>query len=135
MRIAAIVLVIIGGLLSAGLGAKWLSDFNTYKDQVKAVAEMSKSFSAATADKSASNAVDESLKEIDKLKTCGILLIIGGLLSIVMVFLAGKIKMVSGIVIILAGIVPVILSPASLIVTFLVILGGVFTLIAKPKMA
>lgn len=137
MRIAAIVLVIIGSLLSIGLGAKWLSDFNEYKDQIKSVSAISSSLGSLQ-DKSSPSAtkeIDDALKAVDTLRLCGIFLIIGGILSVVMVFLSSKIKTISAAALVILGIIPGILSPVAFVVTFFGILGGIFVFFAKPKAA
>lgn len=137
MRIAAIVLVIIGSLLSVGLGGKWLSDYNEYKDQIKAITQVSES-TKDSSDKdvaSASSAVDESLKALQKVRICGILLIISGILSLVLVFIANKIQKIAGGALVVLGIVPGIVSPVAFVVTFFGIIAGILTFIMKPKTA
>jgi hypothetical protein len=137
MRIAAIILVIIGTILSVGLGGKWLSDYNQYKDQIKAAAALTSSLTAHK-DKtvvSASSEMDKALAQVDTLRLCGIFLIIGGVLSLVMVFLSAKIKMVSAGALVLLGVIPGILSPLAFVVTFFGILGGILVFFSKPKTA
>ena len=135
MRITAIILVIIGALLSVGLGAKWLSDYNQYKDQIKAAAQISSSLSADKDTASASKEVDESIKAVDKLRLCGIFLIICGILSVVAVFLPFRLKKISSAALVVLGIVPAVFSPVAFIVTAFGILGGIFLFFAKPKAA
>jgi hypothetical protein len=137
MRVAAIVLVIIGSLLSVGLGVKWLSDFNEYKEQLKSVSALSSSLGSSQ-DKtvsSASKEIDDALKAVATLRLCGIFLIIGGILSLVMVFLSRKIKTISSAALVILGVIPGILSPVAFVVTFFGILGGIFVYFSKPKAA
>ncbi|HNX57959.1 MAG TPA: hypothetical protein PKK43_02590 [Spirochaetota bacterium] len=137
MRIAAIVLVIIGSLLSVGLGGKWLSDYNEYKDQITAISQVSDSTkdSKDSDVASASSMVIEQLKAIQKIRICGILLIIGGILSLVLVFLANKFQKIAGGALVVLGIVPGIVSPVAFVVTFFGIIAGILTFLMKPKAA
>lgn len=137
MRITAIVLVIIGMLLSVALGGKWLSDYNQYKEQIRSVAVLSSSFGASK-DKTVSavsTEMDKALKQVDTLRLCGFFLIIGGILSLVMVLLSAKIKNISAAALVVFGVVPGLLSPLAFVVTFFGILGGIFVFFSKPKAA
>ena len=135
MRITAIILVIIGALLSIGLGAKWLSDYNEYKDQIKAAAQISSDLSADKDTASASKEVDDSIKAVEKLRWCGIFLIVCGILSIGAVFAPQKFRKIFSAAIAVLGIIPAFFSPVALVVTGFLILGGVFNFFAKPKAA
>ena len=135
MRITAIILVIIGALLSVGLGAKWLSDYNQYKDQIKAAAQISSSLSADKDTAAASKEVDDSIKAVDKLRLCGIFLIICGILSVVAVFLPSRFKKISAAALAVLGIIPAVFSPVALVTTGFIILGGIFLFFSRPKAA
>jgi hypothetical protein len=137
MRVTAIVLVIIGSILSVGLGTKWLSDYDQYKDQIKSASALSSSLGSSQdkAVSSASKEMDEALKQVESFRLCGIFLIIGGILSLVMVFLSAKIKNISAAALVVLGVIPGFLNPLAFAVTFFGILGGVFVFFSKPKAA
>jgi hypothetical protein len=137
MRIAAIILVIIGTLLSVGLGGKWLSDYNQYKDQIKQAAALTSSLSASKNKTvaSATSEMDKALAQVDTFRLCGIFLIIGGILSLVMVLLSAKIKIISAGALVVLGVIPGILSPLAFVATFFCIIGGILVFFSKPKTA
>jgi len=70
MKKAVTIIVIIGILASIGLGIKWLSDYNAYKDEIETLSEFA----------SSSSAVADSLKEINTLKTTAFVLIACGII-------------------------------------------------------
>jgi uncharacterized protein YybS (DUF2232 family) len=124
MKKAVTIIVIIGILASIGLGIKWLSDYNAYKDEIETLSEFA----------SSSSAVADSLKEINTLKTTAFVLIACGIIALVIVFLAKKIgtKLAGGIIL-LTGVIPGILSPSAFIFTFILILGGLLAIFSKPQ--
>ncbi len=124
MRIAITIIVIIGVLTSMGLGLYWVNDYNDYKSQIEEI--------SSTADDLGVDVKDE-LNALEKIKNCGYVLAVGGILSLIAVILIGKLKKISAIVFLLAAIVPAILTPASLLGTFMLIVGGILALFYKPK--
>ncbi len=124
MRVAITILVIISVLASVGLGVKWISDFNDYKDQIEEA--------SSTADDLGIDIKDE-LSQVEKLKTAAYALIAVGILSLIAVIFIGKLKKISAIIFLLSAIVPAIFSPVTLIATFLFVISAILAFIYKPK--
>lgn len=122
MRIAVIILVIVGTLASIGLGIKWLSDFNTYKTEISAVEDLKSDPDVA-----------QALKDMEKLRTCSYALIVCGILALVSVFLMGKIGKIAAAIILASAIIPAIFSPISLAFTFFFVIAGILAFFVKPK--
>ena len=122
MRIAVIILVIVGTLASIGLGIKWLSDFNTYKTEISAVEDLKSDPDVA-----------QALKDMEKLRTCSYALIVCGILALVSVFLMGKIGKIAAAIILASAIIPAIFSPISLAFTFFFVIAGILAFLVKPK--
>lgn len=124
MRVAVIILVVIGSLLTMSLGAKWIFDYN---DGQQAIQELQESAKSLGVDASA-------LDDIEKYKTDGYILIVCGLVALVSVFLIKKVGKLTAVIMLLAGIAPAFADPAALIFSFFVILGGVLCFFVKPKL-
>ncbi len=124
MRVAVIIIVILGALASIGLGAKWISDYNSLKSEVTAATD--------TADELGIDIKDE-LNDVKDLMNCAYALVVGGIVAVVSVILIGKLKKLSAVLILVSAIVPAVLSPLSLVATFLLIIGGILAFFVKPK--
>lgn len=116
MRIAALILGILGGLASGGLGSKWLKDANEAKELLAMAAK-------AGAD----------MSEMDSLIMGAYLLMITAVVSIaggVMAF-KGKGKP-AGIAMIVFALSPLLFKGAAVIFTSLTLIGGILALRSKP---
>lgn len=122
MRIAVIILVIIGTIASIGLGIKWISDFDTYKTEIAAVEDLKSDPDVA-----------QALEDMEKLKTCAYALIACGIIALVSVFLIGKIGKISAVIILASAIVPAIFEPVTLAFTFFFVIAGILAFFVKPK--
>lgn len=122
MRIAVIILVIIGTLSSLGLGIKWVSDFETYKSEIAAVEDLKSDPDVA-----------QALKDMEKLRNCAYSLIAGGIIALVSVFLIRKIGKIAAVIILACAIIPAIFAPISLVFTFFFIIAGILAFFVKPK--
>ncbi|MDF2869239.1 MAG: hypothetical protein K0R05_814 [Anaerocolumna sp.] len=122
MRVAVIILVIIGTLASIGLGVKWLSDFDTYKTEIAAVEEYSSDPDVA-----------QALKDMEELKSCSYALIVCGIVSLISVFLMSKLGKITSVIFLAAAIIPAVLAPISLTFTFFFIIAGILAFFVKPK--
>ncbi len=119
MKIAALIVGLIGALLTAGLGSKWVSDYN---DNQKLIASLS--------------GVDASLdKEISRTRNAGYLMIVFGIAALGAAALVFKQSKISGGVMLAAAIVPALLAPKSLVFTFFLVIAGLLALLARPKVA
>lgn len=117
MRIAGLILGIVGGLAAALLGIKWLSDASSMRELIGAVRNAG---------------VDTS--EIDKLVTSAYILLASGVLGFVGGGLAftrrGKI---AAAVMVIGAVAPAVFAPKSLVFTFLLLVGGLVSLLVKSK--
>jgi hypothetical protein len=119
MRIAGLILGILGGLAAGFLGMKWMGDANSLKGQIEVVRKMG-----------------VNMDELDKMATASYLLIgamvagiVGGILAMM-----GKGKIAAWLM--LAGaILPAIWAPKSLVFTCILLLGGIVGFFAKPRQA
>lgn len=123
MKIAAIILGILGGLSCLALGIKWLADF----DKMARTIELLEAYSQKSGE------VASSVSKIKNLKIASYLLAVGGGIAIVMAALAGKFKKITGAYLIIFTVTTAFLAPNSLIASFLVGLAGIFAFFIKPK--
>ncbi len=116
MRIAALILGILGALASGFLGSRWLSDYNENKELLAAAAKMG----ADTGD-------------LDKVVMGAYILLVAAAVSLVggIMTLKGKGKIFGPLMILLA-LSPVAFKPEALIFTSLTLIGGILAFLAKP---
>jgi hypothetical protein len=117
MRIAGLVLGIIGGLLAGMLGLTWIRDANRMRELVDAARNLG---------------VDTG--EVDKLIVAAYILLVVMVVGIVAGVLAFKGKgKVAAPLMILGAIAPALFAPKALVFTFILLLGGLLSFAAKPK--
>lgn len=117
MRIAGLILGIIGGLLAGMLGMTWMRDANRMRELI----ETAKSLGVDTG-------------EMDKLVIAAYILLAVMVVGIVAGVLAfrGKGKIAAPLMI-LGAIAPALFAPKALVFTFILLLGGLLSFAAKPK--
>jgi len=124
MRIAALIVGLLGSLLVTGLGAKWLADFKANKALIE-------QFAGALG--GAAN--NEALVQLERTHRAAYFMVILGILAIAAsVFVLKKTKP-SGAVMIAAAVIPAMFAPSTLVFSFLLIIAGILALVAKPKTA
>lgn len=117
MRIAGLVLGIIGGLLAGMLGLIWMRDASRMRELVDAARNLG---------------VDTG--EVDKLIVAAYILIAVMIVGIVAGVLAFKGKgKIAAPLMILGAIAPAVFAPKALVFTFILLLGGLLSFAAKPK--
>ena len=124
MKIAALVLGLIGAILVAGLGAKWVSDFDKNKETI---AQLEK-FSGALG-----GAGHQAMAQLESTRRAGYAMIPLGLLALAASVLVLKRSKPAGAVMIAAAVIPAVFAPSTLIFSFFLIIAGVLALLAKPK--
>lgn len=109
MRIAGLILGILGGLSAGLLGAVWISDVNSVDPEMAALVDMS------------------------GMLTAGYLLVLALVLGISggVLALRGKGRWAAGLMI-PAAVAPAFLQPSALVFTFLLLLAGILSIWAKP---
>ena len=117
MRSAGLILGIIGGLLAGMLGMTWMRDANRMRELI----ETAKSLGVDTG-------------EMDKLVIAAYILLAVMVVGIVAGVLAfrGKGKIAAPLMI-LGAIAPALFAPKALVFTFILLLGGLLSFAAKPK--
>ena len=123
MRIAAMILGILGGLSCLALGIKWLTDF----DKMASTIKLLESYGQSSAE------VASSVEKIKNLKIASYLLAFGGGIAVVLSAMVGKLKKATGAFLLIFTVVTAFLAPNSLLATFLVGLAGIFAFFVKPK--
>jgi hypothetical protein len=126
MKIAALIVGLIGAILLTGLGAKWVTDFDKNKETIAQLEKLSGALGGAGG---------EAMAQLERAKTAGYAMIPLGILAIVAAVLVFKMSKPAGAVMIAAAVIPAVLVPSSLIFSFLLILAGIFALVAKPRAA
>ncbi|MFL5730898.1 MAG: hypothetical protein ACJ75J_15525 [Cytophagaceae bacterium] len=125
MKIAIIVLGILGSISSFGLGSIWFSDYNKSKD----ILEQGKALAGSN---------PELLASIEGAESAGrasYLLLIGGLLALVATFMVPKLGKKAAIALVVIALAPAVLAPKALAGTFFILVAGILAFLAKPKEA
>jgi hypothetical protein len=117
MRIVGLVLGIIGGLLAGFLGMKWLSDAHQMREMIQLAKDLG---------------VD--MRELDKMVIAAYVLIAGMLMGIAGGVLAFKGKgRIAAMLMLVGALLPVVFAPKALAFTFLLLVGGALSMMARPK--
>jgi hypothetical protein len=135
MKIAVIILGLLGAIAGGGLGVKWISDISKNADVVKLGEEKMKSLEASgnTAELAK---LKKAMGDLQNATWGGYLLVIGALvgLAALVMLIMGKISpMVAGIMLILGSVAAGIFAPPSLIFSGAMIVAGGLCFLMKPK--
>lgn len=128
MKIAAIILGIIGALASFGLGSKWYTDFNKYKDTMEKLSTAAGSLGKSTE-------VASAMADYNTIGNAAYALLVCGIIGLVASLLVFKQSKIAAVVLVLAAIVPAVFSTKALIATFLLLIAGALAFFVKPKLA
>lgn len=119
MRIAALILGILGGLAAGALGMTWISDYNKTKALIESV-----------------GALGADLSEIQGMVTAAYIMLAGMLGGIAGGILTWKGKgKIAGPIMVVLAILPAFFAGKALVFTFLLLVGGVLAVVSKPKVA
>jgi hypothetical protein len=117
MRIVGLLLGILGGLLAGFLGMKWLSDAHQMREMIQLAKDLG---------------VD--MRELDKLVVAAYVLIATMLMGIAGGVLAFKGKgRIAALLMLVGALLPVVFAPKVLAFTFLLLVGGALSMMARPK--
>lgn len=125
MKVAVLVLAILGALASLALGAKWIGDYNDNQqmiEQMQALASQSEQGRAA-------------LAELSSVRTAGYLLIVMGLASFAGLAILGKRPQVAAGIFGLAVVLPAIFTMKTLLATFFLLIAAVLAFRMRPASA
>jgi hypothetical protein len=126
MKIAVIILGILGSLAFGGLGAKWVSDYQDNKAQIKSLAKLAASLGGGK-----TTEVDAAIKAVERTKDAGYVMIGVALLALAASILVGKFGKLSGAAILVGTAIPAAMAPLSLVAGFLLVIAGILALFVK----
>jgi hypothetical protein len=129
MRIAVIILAVLGALGAGFLGFKWNSDSRKPEVQLmrKLVEEVGKE------DTAEGKEAREKLAEVDRLVLASYFLMAAAPLALVGAFLASRGQgLIAGVVLLGAGLVPTVLAPKSLLFSFPLLIAGGLSFMIRP---
>jgi hypothetical protein len=130
MRIAVLILAILGGLGAAALGVLWLLNCQKDRNAVELARLIAAEIPAGAPD--SSKIIDE-LREYDRRVKAYPFLLVGFVLAVAGGFLAMQRRGKSAaVLLLLAALGPAILNPLSLIFTFLLPIAAVLSLFIRP---
>lgn len=114
MRIATLILGVLGGLVAGALGMKWMSDFGQLNEMQRAIGG----------------------EQLQNMATAGLLMVVSLVLGITGGILSFKRKFaVGGVLMLLGGIIPLFYAKQAILFLSLLIAGGVVALLAHFKAA
>ncbi len=131
MKIAALVLGVLGSLLVIALGSKWITDYKANEAAVKQSAELLRQLGGAKEAAEASAA----FKTLERRVNAAYAMVGLGALALLLSPAVFKVPKLSGIMMAAAAIVPAALAPLTLVVGSLLLLGALFAFLAKPRAA
>ncbi len=127
MKIAALILGIIGSLASFALGSKWYTDYNKYKETAESL--------TTAAGKLGNAEVSASMSEFNTIGHASYALLACGVIGLIASLLVFKQSKMAAIILVLAAVVPAVFTAKALIATFILFVAGALAFLVKPKMA
>jgi ABC-type protease/lipase transport system fused ATPase/permease subunit len=125
MRNAALMAGLIGALATIGLGAKWTTE---YEPNRAALANL-------TALTGPSPEAQTAMSRLERTRAAGCTMLVLGILSFGAALLVFRQSKVAGSVMLAAAVIPAVLAPMSLAVSFSLIPAGILALWATAKQA
>lgn len=133
MKIAALILGILGSLSTLYLGAKWVGDYGTHQAKLESL----EVFAGQLGSEKVSGVLSEGMNKLKNLRLVGYWMIAFGALSLAASFLLWKFGKIAGLIMLAAPIVPALFMPKTLIFTFFLFIAGGLTLLSarsqRPK--
>lgn len=112
MRITALILGVLGGLIAGALGAKWLGDFGQLNDMQRAMGG----------------------EQLQNLGTAGMLLLVSLVLGVAGGIMSWKRKfLVGGVLMLVGGIFPLFFAKQAILFLAVLIAGGIVALLAHAR--
>lgn len=146
MRIAVLILALLGGVAEGFLGFKWLSDAAKNEKMLKQLEELGAAFEKEGIDKNkgvdmignlgGQSNFSEKLAEYKKLVKAAYCLAGGAILALltgILVFARVVPGYVGGILLLLCAIVPAVFEPKTLVFTCFVVLAGLLSFAVRSK--
>jgi len=130
MKIAVLILGILGSLATTGLGAKWVTDYEANRKAITQLSALTLSLGAK-----ADGTTAAAFKALERTRQAGYGMIGLGIVALVGAALVFKIGKISGVVMLIAAAVPAVLAPWSLVASVLLVVGGILGLCVKTRAA
>lgn len=128
MKIAALVLGLLGSLAVAVLGVMWAGQYQEFeKSELYSVLQQSRSQGHTDPQ------LEQAFAKAERIGNAGYASVVMGLLALVCTPFVFKVPKVSGTLMALAVVVPAVLEPKSLAFSFLLALAALFAFLVKPR--
>lgn len=129
MKIAALLLGLLGSLLVMALGAKWVTDFKKNEETVRKSAELLQQLGGGKP----GSAEAEMFKTLERRVNAGYAMVLLGIPALLASLLVFKLPKVAGGAMALAALVPGVLAPPSLLFGCVLLLGALCAFLVKPR--
>jgi hypothetical protein len=129
MKIAALLLGVLGSLLVMALGAKWVTDYKKNEEAVKRSAAMLQQLGGGKP----GSAEAEMFRTLERRVKAGYAMVLLGIPALLVSPLVFKAPKVAGGAMALAALVPGALAPPSLLFGVVLLLGAVCAFLVKPR--
>ena len=128
MKVAALVLGILGSLATLVVGALWTDNYKHLEDVKKAEA-LSREIGGLGAE---TKAIDAEIAAVRRKARASYPMVVLSLAAFVCAFVVLKWPRIGGSVLAIAALVPAVLAPLSLVVGFLLLLAALFAFLVRP---
>jgi hypothetical protein len=131
MKIAALVLGLLGSLLVMALGAKWVTDYKKNEAAVKRSQELLQQLGGGKA----GSPEAEMFRTLGRRVNAGYAMVLLGIPALLLSLLVFKLPKLAGAAMAMAALVPGVLAPPSLLFGCVLLLGALCAFLAKPRAA
>jgi hypothetical protein len=129
MKIAALVLGVLGSLLVMALGAKWVTDYKNNEAAVKRSQELLQQLGGGQA----GSPEAEMFRTLARRVNAGYAMVLLGIPALFLSLLVFKLPKLAGGSMALAALVPGLLAPPSLLFGCVLLLGALCAFLVKPR--
>ena len=133
MKIAALILGIIGSLASFGLGSVWLTDYNDNKNEIEKLSVTYSSLLNSPETTTLKTEFDAKITKFNKRGNASYALLLCGIIGLVASVLVFKQSKIAALILVLASIAPAIITMEALAGTFILFIAGALAFFVKPK--
>jgi len=126
MRVAAMILGLLGSLAILFFGAVWIADYNKSKDDMASLQKIA-------ARDGADDAISRSFEELRNNVKAAYAMVGLGIISLVASFVVFRLATISGLLMLTAVIIPAVLAPKTLLFSFLLSIAGILALLSLRR--
>jgi len=127
MKIAILILGVLGAAITFFLGATWVGDWNDNQALIKSMGELGNQLG--------SSEMADKVAQLETIRNAGYLLVVGAVLGLIGALISFKKTKLAGILLLVGALVPGVLAPKALAMTSVQIIAGVLALIKAGKEA